>query len=267
LPNKSIKLPVHATIMSTGLFIKEACRADGALVRSLFRKKRETEERNGREFLLNLTLELPHQRRTSRQNATIWTLVTAIFESMEGRKPDEAEKRGLYTELLDLYGVKKPGRLTGKLVPVHISEADSWEAAQFIDALIVHLASTVGLSLDIQAQVYDVMRDFQSWRGRQELDPLDYRDAACTVTVTEAEWRERHPMSEASGKGGTIHLHHIIHRGARPDLVDKPWNWLALTVEEHAELHSRGEAHFLRVYPHLGGKFGRARRLAGEGGR
>jgi len=40
------------------------------------------------------------------------------------------------------------------------------------------------------------------------------------------------------------------------------WNWLALTNDEHEALHGLGDEHFLAAYPHLTGKFERAKKQA-----
>jgi hypothetical protein len=82
--------------------------------------------------------------------------------------------------------------------------------------------------------------------------------------VTEETWRDRHPYSAASGKGGDIERAHIVSRGAdHPDL-EKSWNWIALLQDEHLEQHRIGWDAFLQIYPHLRGRVERARRLAGK---
>ena len=85
--------------------------------------------------MVQTTLDLPYQRRTFRQNAAVWKLVTVIFENMEGRKPAEDEKYALYLDLLDAYADKVPSRIRGGTRPVHISEANSVEGSRFIDGL------------------------------------------------------------------------------------------------------------------------------------
>jgi hypothetical protein len=224
----------------------------------------EWEENNQKEFFLWIELELRHQKRTFKQNATVWKLIECIWASMEKDPPTEEEKYGLYLDLLEVYADKTRNRITGELRPVHISESNSLEGAHFIDNLLYHLATMCNLDYGTQSQVIDVLHDWEYWRGSLEIDPMDYSDAECTQLLTEAEWREKHPVSEASGQGGAIRLHHIITRGSRPDLADKAWNFLALLDEEHDLIHAKGDDYFLSIYPHLKGKFDRAERLAAK---
>jgi hypothetical protein len=173
-------------------------------------------------------------------------LVTAIFESLEGRLPDEEEKYGLYLDLLELYADKKPSRFGG-IRPVHISESNSMEGARFIDGLLFHLSTMCDLTMDTQSSVIDIMCQWEEWRGGLEIDPIDYSDLACTQLLTEAEWREKHQVSEASGKGGNIVRAHIVSRGADHQDIEKSWNWLALLDEEHKFQHQKGWDEFLSV--------------------
>jgi hypothetical protein len=147
---------------------------------------------------------------------------------------------------------------------VHISESDSLEGSKLIDSLLYHLATMCELDYDAQSSVIDVLLQWENWKGKLERDPSDYADLACAIPLNETEWRERHPYSEASGKGGTIHLHHMISRGANKKIIHESWNWLALTHDEHQIWHNNGVEHFLSVYPHLTGKVNRARNLVGK---
>ncbi|MDR1364009.1 MAG: hypothetical protein LBJ35_08205 [Spirochaetaceae bacterium] len=205
-----------------------------------------------------LTLETQTYRRAFKQNAATWVLVEAIFENMEGRKPTEPEKYSLYCDLLAEYAMSVPSKINPKrLRPVHLSVADTKEAAFFIDGLLGHLAEQAGLTVGLQATVQDVMREWHNWRGQMEEDPVD--------GLTVKEWRERRRYSDASGAGGSIELCHIVSRGADAAAVDKPWNWLALTRGEHSYQHQYGWNKFLELFPHLRGRVNRARRLAQKG--
>jgi hypothetical protein len=257
-----IQLPVHAARHKGYVVLKEVNKAGAVLIDRIFTRKTEWEERNGREFYLQAELNLKHQQRTYKQNSSVWALVTAIFESMEGRPPDEDEKYGLYLDLLDMYADKMPNRLNGGLRPVHISESNSLEGARFIDGLLYHLAALCDLPMDAQAAVADVMYEWEAWRGTLEIDPVDYSDLACTKLLTESEWREKHPLSEASGRGGSIVRAHIVSRGADHADIEKSWNWVALLWEEHQQQHDIGWDNFLQIYPHLRGRVERARNLA-----
>jgi hypothetical protein len=120
------------------------------------------------------------------------------------------------------------------------------------------------LDHDTQSQVIDVLQEWEEWRGSIEIDPMDYSDHECTRLLTEEEWREKHQVSEASGRGGDIVRAHIVSRGADAADIEKAWNWTALLHEEHLEQHRLGWDQFLQIYPHLRGRVGRARKLAGK---
>jgi hypothetical protein len=256
-----IKLPVRAKIEDGYIILKELNKFGKGLVDRLFAKKKEMEERNNHEYFLHVVLELRYQARTFKQNNSVWALVTAIFESMEGRLPDEEERYGLYLDLLEEYADKVPSRFGG-LRPVHISEANSLEGARFIDGLIYHLSKHCEFNTYDPISVSDAMELWHEWRGRLDKDPVDYSDLECTRLLTEAEWRERNRLSAASGRGDNIELAHIVSRGS--DAADKgmAWNWVALTHDEHMECHRIGWDNFLNRYPHLRQRVNRARRLA-----
>jgi hypothetical protein len=262
-----IRLPAHAMLDKRGyIILKHTCEADYTLVTKLFKKKAEWEQRNGKEFFLSVRLGLHYQRRTYKQNAAVWELVTVIFQSMseEGRKPTEEEKYDLYLDLLELYADKVPNRLTGGLRPVHISESNSAEGARFIDGLLYHLSNECDLEYGAQAAVQDVLYQWEDWRGSLDRDPIDYADLECTRLLTVEEWRERRQVSEASGRGGDIVRAHIVSRGSDAADIEKAWNWIALLHEEHMEQHRMGWDQFLQIYPHLRGRVDRARKMAGK---
>ena len=265
-----IRLPARAALwrhpqkMEEYVLLKATCKKDHDLLEKLFSTKKEREERNRREFFLAVTLDLPLQRRTFKQNSSVWKLITAIFESMERRLPDEEEKYNLYLDLLEVYAGRVPNKLNGGTRAVHISESNSWDGARFIDGLLYHLATECELSYGTQTTVQEVLQEWEAWRGGLEADYTDYADREQTKMITEAEWREKHVYSEASGRGGQIVRAHIVSRGADAADIEMPWNWIALTPEEHADQHQRGWDEFLQIYPHLRGRVARARRLAGK---
>ncbi|MDR0474224.1 MAG: hypothetical protein LBH43_11205 [Treponema sp.] len=263
-----VKLPVRAgwvKLKGNELYVvlKETNKAGADLFRRIFKKKKEMEDRNKKEFFLWVELDLRYQHRTYKQNNTVWTLITAIFMSMEGRLPDEEEKYNLYLDLLEQYADRVPNRFGG-LRPVHISESNSLEGARFIDGLLYCITTMCDLDMNTQTSVIDVMQEWLEWRGKLECDPIDYADIECTRLITESEWREKHRVSEASGHGGDIVLHHIVTRGSNKAAENKAWNWLALTNDEHMMIHNRGDDYFLSIYSHLKGKFERANKLAAE---
>jgi hypothetical protein len=259
LPVKAVRARLKEN-ESPYVVLKEATKAGGLTLRELFRKKNEWEERNKKEYILWATLDLRYQDRTTKQNSSIWVLIEAIWSSAEQYPPSEEEKYSLYLDLLELYADKVKNRITGELRPVHISEADSIQGARFIDGLLYHL--TTMCELKGGGDVVDVLHQWEKWRGSFECDPIDYVDAECTRLLTEAEWRERRRLSEASGQGGDIVLHHIVTRGSNKAAENKAWNWLALTNDEHRMVHEKGDDYFLSIYSHLKGRFTRARKMA-----
>jgi hypothetical protein len=265
-----VRLPTQAALWKNPknnedyVLLKATSKKNEFLLSQLFSTKKEWELRNKREFFLTVTLELPYQRRTFKQNAAVWKLVTAIFESMEGRLPDEEEKYNMYLDLLEVYADRVPNKISGGTRPVHISESNSLEGSNFIDGLLYHLATECALSYGVQTTVQEVLEEWEAWRGGLETDYTDYTDREQTKMLTEEEWREKHVYSEASGRGGPIERAHIVSRGADAADIEMSWNWIALTPDEHAEQHRRGWDEFLRIYPHLRGRVERARRLAGK---
>jgi hypothetical protein len=261
-----IQLPVQAITQQDDRYIilKVTCEQDRHLVSNLFKKKEEWETRNKKEFFLQAHLELAYQKRTFKQNATVWVLVTAIFESLENRKPTEEERYGLYLDLLEVYAEKIPSRITGELRPVHISKSNSLQGARFIDNLLYHLATECDLEYGTQATVQSVLKQWIAWRGTLEFDPFDFADYECTRLLTEKQWRDRNPVSEASGRGGKLDLAHIVSRGSDTSGIEKSWNWVSLLHDEHTQQHALGWDKFLQIYPHLRGRIDRARELAGK---
>jgi hypothetical protein len=263
-----IRLPVHAALwkhpekQGEYILLKATCKKDNELFLRFFRTKTDREERNKKEFIVQAAFDLPCQKRTFKQNAAVWVLVTAIFESMDGRLPTEEEKYNLYLDLLEVYADRVPNQLNGQTRPVHISEANSLEGSRFIDALLQHLAAECDLSTDSQATVQSVLQEWEAWRGGLEKDHTDYADMEGTQMLSEKEWRKTHIYSEASGRGGIIQRAHIVSRGSDAADIEASWNWLALLPEEHEQQHRIGWEGFLQIYPHLIGRFRRARRLA-----
>jgi hypothetical protein len=207
-----IKIPVHAAIHKGYILLKEVDSKGKILINRLFAKKHEFEGRNNKEYYLWAELDLRYQKRTFRQNSSVWKLIECIWFSMEKDPPTEEEKYDLYLDLLEAYADKTKNRITGELRPIHISESNSLEGARFIDGLLYHLATMCNLDYGTQSQVIDVLQEWEEWRGGLDCDPVDYADLECTRLLTEREWREKHRVSEASGRGGDIVRAHIVSR-------------------------------------------------------
>ena len=229
---------------------------DAALLEKLVSAKRAREQKTGEEALLQCSLELPSQKRTVKQNSTAFKIISLIFESQEGRKPTEGEKKSLYYDLLETHADKMPTRGGLRLRPVHLSEANIEQAARFIDGLLFELCTCCDLPQDLQADARQIIYEWEVWRGQQKED--------FTASMTEKEWRARAVYSEASGLGGDIELHHILPKGSHPQFANDPENWMALTHWEHREFHDLGRERFLQKYPHLAGRFAKIDAKAGE---
>lgn len=199
------------------------------------------------------TFSTPKKERTYSQLRTVWKLVTIIFQSMEYRKPTEDERYNLYLDLLDEYGEKRMNPINGRLIPVHVSDKDPKACAYFIEGLMLHLAQYCDLQMDAQTQVRSLLFEWELHTGKYGSEFVHQ--------ITESEYKLRHPISEASGKGGTLHLHHIVPKGECEALRHVTANWVMLTEDEHMELHRIGVDSWLNKYPHLVPKFARAKQL------
>ncbi|MBO6105863.1 MAG: hypothetical protein J6O99_08190 [Methanobrevibacter sp.] len=209
--------------------------------------------------MLECEIDAAFQHRTFKQLRAVFKLVTVIFQSdsEEHRLPTEEEKYALYLDLLELYADKVPNRYTGELRSIHISEANTMAGSHFIDGLLFHLATMCKLPNDLQATVRSVLYEWEIWRGKQEHDINDDR--------TIDQMRKYLVYSEASGRT-PVHFHHIVSRGACPSAIDKAWNILALTPDEHNFFHQQCKTweEFFDVYPHLRGRVEMAYRKCNE---
>lgn len=247
----------HGLFFKNQIILRVADNRDLPLIKKMFDSKMSREERTKKEILLKCEIDAPLQKRTFKQLGAIWKLIEIIFMSStpEMRKPTESERYDLYLDLLDLYADKTPNELTGRLRPVHISESNTMAAARLIDGLLYHLANECELKPDLQADVRSVIYEWEEWRGKQKVDINDTRSIE--------EMRESVTYSEASGRS-PVEFHHIVSRGSFPQGVDKAWNILALTRDEHREFHDYGWGYFLNKYPHLRMKVARAFDRAGH---
>ncbi len=245
----------HGIFFKNQIILRATDNNDLLMIKKMFDSKKSREERSKQEILLKCEIDAQFQKRSFKQLATVWVLVTVIFESMEGRKPTESERYDLYLDLLEEYADKVPSKITGELRSVRISESNTMAAARFIDGLLFHLATYCELKTDLQADVRKVLYEWELWRGKQKEDINDYR--------TLNDLKERVKYSEASGKS-PVEYHHIVSRGAAPQFIDCAWNILALTHEEHMFYHKYGWNAFLDKYPHLRGRVEKAIEKAGK---
>jgi hypothetical protein len=249
----------HGCLIQDKVVLKVTDEKDLITLRKLFKSKSEREQRTEKEILLECEIDAAFQKRTFRQLRAVFKLVTVIFQSdsENHRKPTEEEKYSLYLDLLGLYADKIPNRYTGELRSIHISEANTMAGSHFIDGLMFHVTTLCNLPNDLQATVRSVLYEWEIWRGKQEHDVNDDR--------TISEMREYLVYSEASGRT-PVHFHHIVSRGACPAAIEKAWNILALTPDEHNFFHQQCKTweEFFDVYPHLRGRVEMAYRKCNE---
>lgn len=248
----------HGVYQNNFIVLKLVDENDRYIVEKLFRNKKEREVRTKQEVLLRCEINAPYQHRTFKQNNAVWILISIIFQSMEGRNGTHEELYDLYCDLLEEYADKKPSRLNGKLRSIHISGMNTEQAGRFIDSLLFHLATLCDLSIDLQTSVRKFIYEWEEWKHKEENEFEEFYSVA--------EMREKVVYSEASGKGGPLHFHHIVTRGACPAAIDKTWNLMALTPDEHNFYHQQCKTwdEFLEVYPHLRGKVERAQKKCAE---
>lgn len=225
-------------------------------LKKLFKSKTDRENRSKKEILLKCEIDAAFQKSSFKQKAAVFKLVEVIFEAENERKPLEDEKYNLYLDLLELYADKIPNRYNNQLRSIHISEANTVAGSHFIEGLLYHLATMCHLTMDLESTVRSVLYDWEISRGKVPEDINDSR------TINDI--REYVKFSEASGRGGVLHLHHIVSRGACPAAIDKAWNIMVLTEDEHNFYHQQCKTwdEFLEVYPHLRGKVEKAQKKA-----
>lgn len=248
----------HGILYNDKIILKPSNPKDWIFIKRLFCSKTQREQRNKEEILLKCEIEAAFHKKTFKQLGAIWKLVEVIFrsDSENHRLPTKEEKYELYLDLLEIYGDKRPNRFNNSILqPIHISDANTLQAAHFIDGLLYHISTITDLHYDLQADVRSVLYDWEIWRGKQEIDINDNRNIE--------EMRKTITYSEASGECGQIEFAHIVSRGSDKEDINEPWNLLALTVEEHRFLqHQNGWGRFLERFPHLEGRLKRAREKA-----
>lgn len=248
----------HGCKINDKIVLKPVDKNDWFIINKLFLNKTDREKRTKQEVLLRCEINAPYQHRTFKQNNAVWVLISIIFQSMEGRNGTHEELYELYCDLLEEYADKKPSRINDRLRPIHLSEMNTEQAGRFIDSLLFHLATLCELSIDLQSSVRKFIYEWEEWKNKPENEFEEFSSVE--------EMREKVVYSEASGKGGVLHFHHIVTRGACPAAVDKTWNLMALTPDEHNFYHQQCKTwnDFLEVYPHLRGKVERAQRQCAE---
>jgi hypothetical protein len=230
--------------------------------RNVFLAKSKKEERLGKKLRLEVEIQLPPERRTFKQNSAFWALLRIIWKITNGEKrnPTKQEEIEMYYDFLDAYADRKENKITGENRPIHISESNTRQCAILISSEMDLLATIPDIPMSAQAEVKTWFAAWVAWRGRKEFDPLDYDEAG--IEIEDRIWRKRHQVSEASGCG-PVQKAHIVSRGADPTLIDRPWNWIALTPKEHVHIqHQNGWDFLIGEYPHIEAKILKARKKA-----
>lgn len=209
-------------------------------------------------------LETPDRLKSYSQVKTVWKLVEIIWQTQNRNIdgtfpiPTRQQRENMYADLKEAFCDKRRSLIEpDKLVPIGLSEQTVEQATRFIQSLINLLYDIADFTIYDTVminEVKQVINKWHEWRGNLADDPLD--------NVTAEEWRESHTVSDASGIGGDIEIAHIVSRGADASDIDKPWNWIALTHEEHARQHQYGWEEFIKSYPHLLPRIKRAREKA-----
>jgi hypothetical protein len=213
--------------------------------------------------------------KTARQRDTVHALVRLIWQCENpkeevGREcPTKHEHNDLYDELKNAYGftrqtvVKFNGVDVQRDVVIGLSEMNSSQASIFIHRIFEHAAHITGRPEYVDRGLSSMWCAVREYAGSMRSDPLDYEDDGIT-TISEHDFRALHKQSHASGKTGVLHLHHIMSRGSSGIATHKSWNWVMLTHDEHAIVHSRGNDEFLSLYPSLIGRFKQAKKKTQE---
>lgn len=187
------------------------------------------------------------------QCKTVFALITLYFYIRKERYPTEGEKALVYSKLLWEYAPKTENPLNpDEYIPIPLSEMTKQQAAIFINCIMAEIYEFKNGLTDYQEiELKELFEEFYSHNGYGYINPIDYDEDG--NILSEAEWRAKNNFSFASGIEGTeatpLHLHHIISRGARKDLIMDPTNWIMLTAEEHMYYHENGWDKFLSLYP------------------
>lgn len=215
-------------------------------------------EQTGKEVFI-ATFRTPVRTRTYKQHRTVFKLVECIWYSQNADPPTREEKEQLYEDLKAEYADKRISTINpDERVPIGLTDGTVETTAHFIQQLINILAEDCDIkNVEQWTTVRQAIQEWEEWRGTLKEDPLDYE-------MSDEEYRELHKVSEASGEGGQLHKHHIVTRGSDARDIDEVWNWIMITVKEHADIHQYGEEAFLKRFPHLKGKFARAHELANK---
>lgn len=195
---------------------------------------------------LSVTIQTEGRKRSTGQLGLYWRLITMLYEAVSGERPTEEEKLAFHEDFKEQFSLRRPSRYNpAVLVPIGMSDGDTQDASHLIETAFQELAAH---TLTESAQGSARAAWFEYW----EAGGPKYRD--------ESDFRAKAVLCAACGRGGLIELAHMESRGANPDRIDDPENWLPLCHEHHAEQHQHGVPAFLKQFPHLRNRWESSRR-------
>lgn len=251
----AIKAVLKQTQNEKGFFLIPATQTDLSLLKCF---TAEVENQ-----YLSVTVKNSKSTKSYKQLQTVWALITIMFKTMYGRKPTETERQQFHNELLDMYSERRASFLhPGETVPITLREMSNQQMSKFIQCLITEIGESCDLDINDQTEIQQVFFEWQNYMSEQSDDWNDYDNDGNLLSMD--KWREIHNISFASGKGGPLDLAHIVTRGSDAEDMDKCWNVMMLTHEEHMKQHEIGWNNFCDIYPHLRGRVERAKKLAGH---
>ena len=203
---------------------------------------------------ITVTANLTKHTKTYDQCKTVFAIINLRFEIMHGRKPTSTEQALVYSNLLNKYAdrVEDPDD-PENTIALSLSQMNKIQAAHFISSIMADTYEYANGQMPTyqEIELKQLFEEFNSGCGFGDKNPIDYDKDGNELSVD--EWRRKNNFSFASGIQGTastpLHLHHIISRGARRDLIERPFNWIILTAEEHMLYHEKGWDIFLSIYP------------------
>ncbi len=216
---------------------------------------------------VDITLKNDRASKTYSQLKTAWALIDLTFQAINYRKPTGPERKQFGQEIVEELGPKVPSLLhEGEETSIPMSQMSKEQMSTFIRNLVYNLAENCDMSdamlRNVELDVKNIFIEWQTYKSSLDKDPDDYDENGEMISIE--EFRQRHPISFASGVGGVLELAHIVSRGADEIHRDCCWNTMMLTPEEHRKQHQVGWNEFLKIYPHLRGRVERARRIAGK---
>lgn len=200
-------------------------------------------------------VSIARNRRTNRQNDTLRGIERMIFFAQNGREPMEGETTYIHEGILDMFAPKVPNPVTGNESPKRTSDPSmtATEMYRIVQGALLELTE-----MDVPAEVYEAIwssvktlwKEWYQWRDTSS------EEAATNLReedVDYASYARTHPICEITLSPGTaddpLVIAHIISRGARQDLIDKPWNWLRIKDSIHKRQHQKGWSPILETAP------------------